>query len=339
MSVVSPKLTVLLPVRNGHETLNEALESLQAQTLQATEILVVDDGSTDRTPDLLRSWKETLPNLRVMRTSPRGIIPSLQLALSQATGEYIARMDGDDTCHSRRFERQVDFLKTHPGVGVVGTLVKIFPREARREGLTVYEAWINSIVTPEEIRRDLFVECPIAHPSMMMRRDQLIEIGGYRDRGWPEDYDLLLRYAEAGYRLAKVPGEVLFHWREGPNRAFRTDPHYTKEAFRRCKAHYLARWPLSRRSPVWIWGAGTGGKRLARALAEEGIPVKAFVDIDPKKIGSTRQGRPILPPEGLKPAEGEIIVAAVAARGVREEVRERLRALGFEEGTDFICAA
>ena len=165
-----------------------------------------------------------------------------------------------------------------------------------------------------------------------------MRLGGYEDRGWPEDYDLLLRYAAAGHRLAKVP-QVLLEWREGAGRAFRTDPRYDKESFRRCKAHYLARGPLAGGRPIWMWGAGIGGKKLARALEREGVTIRSFVDIDPKKIGRERRGRPIIPPEELKPGPGEMIVAAVAARGAREEVRERLRALGFTEGTDFICAA
>ena len=127
--------------------------------------------------------------------------------------------------------------------------------------------------------------------------------------------------------------------REGPGRAFRTDARYDKESFRRCKAHHLARGPLTGGQPVWMWGAGIGGKKLARALEGEGVTIRAFVDVDPKKIGRERRGRPILPPEELRPEPGEMILAAVAARGVRGEVRERLRSLGFAEGVDFICAA
>jgi glycosyltransferase involved in cell wall biosynthesis len=336
--VTTPDVSVLLPIRDAQGTLPEALESLRTQTLPGIEVIAVDDGSTDGTGEVLEEWKGRIPGLQVLSTPPRGIVPALRLALSQARGTYLARMDGDDRCPARRMELQRDRLAGDPRVGIVGSLVRIFPEERRREGLEIYEGWLNSVVTHEEITRDLFVECPIAHPSMMMRREEMVALGGYEDHGWPEDYDLLLRYAEADFRLEKIP-EVLLDWREGPGRLFRQDARYGKEAFWRVKAHYLARGPLAGAPSVWIWGAGEGGRRLGRALADEGVTIRAFVDVDPRKIGSTRRGLPILPPEGLAPEEGEIIVAAVAARGARTEVRERLVGLGFVEGKHFICAA
>ena len=334
----SPSVSVLLPVRDADQTLPEALESLRAQSFQDTEVIAVDDGSSDGTARVLEEWKGRLHGLRVFTTPPRGIVPALQLALSEARAPYLARMDGDDRSAPRRMELQVQRLREDTSLGMVGSLVRIFPEEERQEGLEVYQEWINSLVTHEEISRDLYVECPLAHPSIMMRREELVALGGYEDRGWPEDYDLVLRYAAAGRRLEKIP-EVLLDWREGPGRLFRTDPRYGKEAFWRVKAHYLASGPLQGRRPVWIWGAGVGGKRLSRALMAEGVAIRGFVDIDPKKVGSTRRGLPVLPPEDLAPEEGEMVLAAVVARGARAEVRERLLSLGFREGVHFICAA
>lgn len=336
--MASPEVSVLMPVRDAEATLPEALVSLERQTFEDFEVIVVNDGSSDGSAGILDRWTARLPALRVLDTPGRGIVPALRLALSEARGRYVARMDADDRCTPDRIALQRDRLEDEPKVGIVGSLVRIFPEEIRREGLTVYEEWINSLVTHQEIQRDLFVECPIAHPSMMMRREEAIALGGYTDPGWAEDYDLLLRYAEHGYRFAKVP-EVLLEWREGPGRLFRRDPRYSKEAFWRAKAHYLARGPLSGGRPAWIWGAGIGGKRLSRALIDEGVEIRAFIDIDARKIGRTRRGLPVLPPEGLAPADGELIVAAVAARGAREEVRVRLREMGYEEGNHFICAA
>lgn len=332
------EVSVLLPIRDAERTLPEALASLEAQTADAVEVIAVDDGSSDGTPGILEERARGMPGLKVYTTPPRGIVPALRLALSAACGRYVARMDADDRCPPRRIELQRDRLRDDPAIGMIGSLVRIFPEEAVREGLEAYERWINSLVTHEEIARDLFVECPLAHPSIMVRREELIALGGYVDRGWPEDYDLVLRYAAAGYRLEKVP-EVLLEWREGPGRLFRRDPRYGKEAFWRIRAHHLAAGPLRGARRVWIWGAGEGGRRLSRALIAEGVVIRAFIDIDPRKIGSTRRGLPVLPPEGLEPEEGEVILAAVAARGAREEVRERLRALGFAEGEHFICAA
>ena len=92
-------------------------------------------------------------------------------------------------------------------------------------GALRYERWLNSLATPQAIERDLFVECPLAHPTFFLRADAVATAGGYRDRGWPEDYDLLLRLWRAGGRLGTVP-EVLLHWRERAGRLSRTHPSY-----------------------------------------------------------------------------------------------------------------
>ncbi|MCZ6688910.1 MAG: glycosyltransferase, partial [Planctomycetota bacterium] len=236
--MAAPEVSVLLPIRNAVATLPEALESLRAQTAGSIEVVAVDDGSTDGTPEVLEEWVGRMDDLRVFTTPPRGIVPALRLGLEEARGRLVARMDADDRCLPGRIELQRDLIDGDDRVGVVGSLVRIFPEETRQEGLRVYEEWINSLVTHDEIVRDLFVECPLAHPSFLMRRSELISLGGYPDRPWPEDYDLILRYAAAGFRLAKVP-EVLLEWREAPGRLFRKDPRYGKEPFWRCKAHYL----------------------------------------------------------------------------------------------------
>jgi hypothetical protein len=87
-----------------------------------------------------------------------------------------------------------------------------------------------------------------------------------------------------------------------------------------------------------IWGAGPTGRRLARALEARGVRATGFVDIDPRKLGRTTRGAPILPPDDLDPAR-DFVLFAVGARGARELVRAALGRLGFQEGRDFICAA
>ncbi len=157
-------------------------------------------------------------------------------------------------------------------------------------------------------------------PSVTFRREVLLRAGGYQDYGWPEDYDLFLRLYLAGVRFAKLP-EVLVEWREHPDRLTRTDSRYSLENFLRLKAHYLALGPLAGRDAVVMWGAGMVGRRLGKQLVRLGVPVEAYIDIDPRKIGSTRHGRPVLPPEALPEWWGRFknpaLLAAVGSRGAR----------------------
>ena len=251
-------------------------------------------------------------------------------------------MDADDRAHPERLAQQAHYLDAHPEIAVVSSLVKAFPDEDVREGYRIYIKWLNSLVTDEDIRREMFVESPLANPSIMMRRDWFEKMGGYHEYGWPEDYDLWLRMYLAGAKFAKIPA-VLLEWRDHPERITRTDGRYSVENFLRAKAHYLARGPLQDRDAVIVWGAGMMGRRLGKQLQNNQVPLAAFVDIDPKKIGRTRRGKPIIAPDDLLECWGRFenpaLLAAVGRAARVDLIRARLVKMGLVEGQDWWGAA
>jgi hypothetical protein len=183
--------------------------------------------------------------------------------------------------------------------------------------------------------RERFVESPLAHPSVTVRRELFLDAGGYRDRGWPEDYDLWLRLFAAGARFAKVERPLHF-WREHPERLTRRDLRYSTAAFLRCKAHHLALGPLSGGRPVVVWGAGQTGRRLARLLLDGGVEITAFIDIDPRKIGGARP-RPVVAPTRCQACSDRMVVLAAWRReGTR--LIARLEAFGWSR-VGFWCVA
>jgi hypothetical protein len=169
----------------------------------------------------------------------------------------------------------------------------------------------------------------------MFRKEVVIALGGYREMGWAEDYDLWLRMAGAGVRFARVP-EPLFFWRERPERATRNLPEYAREAFRACKAHHLRNGFLKGEKEVILAGAGVEGRGWRRALAREGISVSLWVDVDPRKIGRTLHGVPVVGLGDVLPGRGKMLVT-VGTPGARVGVREWARTTGFREGNDFLC--
>ncbi|MCU0485395.1 MAG: glycosyltransferase [Anaerolineales bacterium] len=337
-----PAVSVLLPCYDAAATLDKALASLAAQTFTDFEIVAVDDGSLDETQQVLHAWQAKEFRLRLVAQAHGGIVAALNHGLSACTAPLVARMDADDWCHPQRLERQVEYLHQHPEVDVLGCQVEAFSATAVGEGLRLYLAWQNALFSDADIRRELFVESPLVHPSVMLRRRVLEAVGGYAEHGWAEDYDLWMRLAQAGSGFARLP-EVLFYWRDTPQRLTRADPRYAVQNFLRLKAHYLLAGPLRQRQAIFLWGAGMIGRRLGRLLLRQGAPILAYLDIDPAKIGSTRHHLPILDAARL-PALWQqhsqpMVLAAVGTRGARQIIRQRLGGWGLVEGQDWLAVA
>ena len=338
--MATPLISVLLPVRDAGAYLKECMASLDRQTLEDFEVVAVNDGSTDGSAEALDGWAARDPRVGVVHREHEGLVATLNAGLELCRAPFVARMDADDISHPRRFELQIAEMEDLPWVGTVSCLVRHFPWNGVGEGYRIYEGWLNSLSTPEAIGRERFVESPVAHPSVLVRREAYDLVGGYHDTEWAEDYDLWLRLLEARVSVSKVD-RYLYFWREHPERLTRVDGRYSVENFLRCKAKYLLSGPLADCERVVVWGAGQTGRRLSKHLLRGGAPIEAFVDIDPEKIGGTLRERPIIDPDDLSMLMGSetIVLAAVGSRGARELIRGRLNAIGLREGREYWCVA
>ncbi len=333
-------ISIVLPARNAAPTIGVAIRSLLGQSRPDWELLVVDDGSTDGTGEVVAGFAREDARIRCVRQPHQGIVGALEAGLRLARGQWIARMDADDESDPERLALQGAHLDRHPDLGVVGCLVEFGGDRRIRGGYARHVDWLNSIVTPEQIAWNRFIEEPFAHPSVLFRRELLDRFGGYRTGRFPEDYDLWLRWLEAGVRMAKVE-RVLLTWNDPPDRLSRTDPRYDPETFYVLKAGYLARAvrAIQRQRSVWIWGAGRPTRRRAEHLTRHGLSLAGYIDIDPRKAGRVLRGRPVVLPEGMPGPEEAVVLGYVAKPGARELIRERLRERGFLEGGDFFMAA
>lgn len=324
----STLVSVLLPVRDGEAYLGEALQSLAEQTHEDLEVVVVDDGSRDASGEVAREWARRDSRFRVVHQQAAGFVAASRRACAEARGRYLAAMGADDVARPRRLEVQLAVLEEE-GLDACGGGVRYFPTAT--DGLRRYERWLNSLTTVEAALRDLFVECPIGHPTLCARADAV----SYRHVAWPEDYDLVLRLWAQGGRFRNVEEHVL-DWRDHPARLARTDERYSLEAFARCKVHYLRLHVLGGR-PAVVWGAGPVGKLHARVLLDAGVEVAAFVEVDERKLGKRIYGIPVVahedgPPDGF-------VLGAVAGEAARAHLRELAREQGRREGEDFLAVA
>ena len=313
------------------------LRSIQRQIEPRWECIVVDDGSADGTLARASSFAERDARFRVVAAPHRGLVEALNVGLDRCRAPFVARMDADDVMHRARLGAQLAALANARDLAAVGCHVRLFPRRTLRDGRRAYERWLNGIDSPRRVREEAFVECPVAHPTLVIRREILADLG-YRDRGWPEDYDLVLRLLCAGHDVGVVPRRLLA-WRDGPARLSRTGDRYGLDRFTACKAAFLAAHFLAGTEAYVLWGYGGTGRALRRALLGHGKRPAHIVELHPGRIGETIQGAPVVPPGALRKLPGRPIVVSVAGEGPRRAIREALAAMGFRETRDFVCAA
>lgn len=330
-------VSILLPFHNGAATLEECLDSIQNQTFTDYELLAVNDRSDDPSLAIIRARAEADERIRILENPGRGLVSALNYGLANSSAEYIARMDVDDRMYPQRLQRQIEFMEQHPEITLVASQARLFPEEMIQEGFREYMRWQNECLTSQQIADELYVESPLVHPTVFFRRRPVMQLGSYREGPFPEDYDLWLRLHAAGHRMAKLDA-VLLDWREDPQRTSRTDPRCSREAFDALRARHLAMDErfLSRRDDFVIWGAGRKTRKRCNHLLERGFSPRAWIDIDPNKIGNRLNGVPIVAPKWLEREPRPFVLGYVANHGARDLIAEQLQRLGYERGTDYL---
>jgi len=203
-----PRVSVVMPVHNGELYLREALESILKQTFGDFEFIIIDDGSTDATRDILRSYAD--PRIRLVYNEHNiGLTKSLNKGLGLAQGEYIARQDADDISHPERLAKQVEVLDNNPGVSILGTAYQRIDSQALPLGT------VEVLTDNVELQNNLLVGDCFCHGSVAMRKRDVETVGKYNEAMEPaEDYDLWLRMSERS-EVANLP-EVLYSYRLHP---------------------------------------------------------------------------------------------------------------------------
>lgn len=204
MSADAPTVSVILPVRNGDPYLARAIDSILSQEGVDLELVVIDDGSTDGTAALLAGIAD--PRLRVVPGPGTGLVDALNLALAQARGTYIARMDADDVALPGRLARQLAILQADPTVDMVHGAVRVIDADDRITGAIAAQSAL-----PAQRAAILLGEAPgmpIIHPTVMYRRESIAKAGGYRHSPSCEDHELWLRVVDE-WKIVAIPDPVL----------------------------------------------------------------------------------------------------------------------------------
>ncbi len=337
MSRNAPLISILLPVHQAATTLPGCLRSIVRQRERRWQCVAVDDGSRDESLSILRAMAQRDRRFQLLARPHSGVVSTLEAGLELCRAPLVARMDADDWMHRDRLAEQLRLLERRPDLSAVGCRVRLFPRRALSEGRRAYECWLNEVADAASVRREAFIECPIAHPSLLIRREVLAAFR-YRDVGWPEDYDLVLRLLAAGHDMAVHPRRLL-GWRDSPGRLSRTGEAYGIERFTACRAAHLAQTFLAASERYVLWGYGATGRTLRRALLAHGKTPSHIVELHPGRLGQRIHGARVVAPRELAALPPRPLIASVAGAGPRGLIRRALSQMGFEELRDFVCAA
>lgn len=210
-SCSEPSVSVLLPVYNGGTFVQKTIDSILKQSFADFELIIINDGSTDNTKEILNNLTDR--RVRVVHKNNEGIGATLNKGLQMARGKYIAQIDADDLAHPDRLEMQVKFLQENPGISVVGTATKV-----------VYPDGVEQVrrrpLSPVEVKKHVIKICPVVHPSVMMRKDSVLAVGGYdvnydgsRGKRMGMDYHLWIRMISKGYKISNLPEPLVIHYK------------------------------------------------------------------------------------------------------------------------------
>lgn len=326
---------VWLPVYNASATLGCALESLLRQTHYVMRIIAVDDGSDDGSADILDAFAARDWRMSVTHLAHAGLVPALRACAERSDAAFVARADADDVYLKRRLELQLARAQADDRPALVGTGVRQFPSAMIGGGMRAYTSWVNALGAAGHLYRDRLIECPIVHSTFLFRRDVYDRVGGYRDTDGPEDFDLLLRFVEAGETLASVP-DVVTLWRLHEDSLQKRDPRYSTEAFLQTKLDHLRRLGIIDGRAVVIWGQTYAGKWLAEQLQAAGTEVAGFIELDRRKIGQRPFGILVADARDYVPAADALHINMVRHLDARVFFREALCRAGLQEWQNFV---
>lgn len=339
-------ISVLMPVRNGAKTLENTLQSLQSQKLQPAECVILDDGSTDGTPEILSRWAAQWPVIRVVRLPGLGIARALNAGLELCRYPWIARMDADDVAHEERLERQLKETSKDRFVSLVSCRVRHVSLDPQLQslGMQRYVDWANGSLSHDELAQALWIDSPMPHPTWLVHQRAFERVGAYASASdVPEDYEWLHRFFRAAregaaLRAAKVDGGPLLDWTDSSGRLTRMHEAYLPASFDRVKVSALKALIGSETREVIVFGLGPKAKALI-PLMKENFQLHAIVDVNPRHEGILYQGSKVWGVETWKqyrPSPRTLVLNCVGTAEAREKCEQACAEAGLVAGKTFI---
>jgi glycosyltransferase involved in cell wall biosynthesis len=277
-----PLVSIITPFWNEALYINRCLDSIINQSYSNWELILINDGSTDESPDIAKKYEALDIRIKLIHKQNSGILASLALGFAKAEGQYITRMDADDEMPINRLELMQSHLFKLGRGNIVSGKIQYISAKPLSKGYQKYQAWINSLNTPEDFKKHLMVECVLPSPAWMMFTQDFQALNYLEPSVYPEDYNFTCKAITQGYQCHSLPHTLLL-WREHPNRSSRIQDNYQIEKFWDIRwlylNTYLKKFSFQIHLPVQIWGTGLIGKRVFKKLQQLGLSPIQWVDI------------------------------------------------------------
>lgn len=331
-----PEISVLMSVYNGEEYIRPAIDSILNQTILDYEFIIVNDGSVDRTREIIESYSDSRIKLFHLSEN-RGVGGALNFGLTQATGKYIAKADADDINHPTRLQKQKEYLDLHTEVALVKTLITYFPHNQITSESSRYknyknfrENFKNAIVSIEDLAEKLYWTCCIPHTTVMMRREDIINIGYDPTLRIGEDYKLFYEMNKLGLKMGTVNEHLVDVRVSDHSTTVQLDTIFWNVIFN-IKEKEI-RQLFNSGSRVYLWGAGLKGESLIHHVLPKECTIAGFIDSDPKKQNQIIAGYQVYAPDILVKGDKVLITSQPGLYAIGDQLKKQ----GFVPNDDFI---
>lgn len=319
------KVSIILPVKNAAEWLQETLDSIAGQTHSNWELISIDDGSTDLSLHVLEQFEERFKEKTiVLQNTSKGIIPALQLALKASSGEYITRIDADDIMPTDRLSQMIKGMGETDRLIVTGK-VSYFSDGPISEGYLRYQDWINERIEKKDHFKHIYRECVIASPNWLARRKDLIDHSIFENLSYPEDYHITFNWYRKNFTIAPINITTL-QWREHPKRTSRNSEHYQQKAFFKLKINQFINNELKPEDHLGIIGANTKTNLITSILDANNIPYMIYIQ--------GKSNTNLISIDELRLARSNKLLIAVYPDEKLKEIESYLENIGFIIGSN-----
>lgn len=330
----APQVSIIMAAKDEESYIESCLDSILQQTYTNWELIVVNDHSVDRTPEILKSYAAKDNRIKVFDSDRPLLIPTLQKAYAKSKGELINRMDADDRMPDYKLKVLVEEWKKH-GIGTIiaGGTQHFVDKGTVGEGFRKYDQWLNYVARNNLHYEEIYKECVIPSHCWIIHRSDFDRVGAFDPEIYPEDYDLCFRFYKHKLKVVGIP-QILHYWRDHSIRISRTWDCYKDNRYFDLKIKNFYDLDRDINRPLAIWGAGSNGKDLVKLVLQHENDIIWVCD-NYKKIGKSIYGVNMNHFEYITQLNKPQILVAVASPNDRKQIRTHFEEWGKNPVVDF----